>query len=135
MRIAVSDETDRMLTAAAIPSPAQIMLGGLDESIRVQDALDVEHNGADRLFRMDVDEFVLLLPETDLPGARIAAERLGKTVHNLSAEGRDGRFQISVRIGGASFPHERVQSSEDLLREANRSYRALRESDTLIFEV
>ena len=43
-------------------------------------------------------------------------------------------LQISVRIGGAAFPSDRVQSSEDLLREANRSYRALREAEKLIFE-
>ncbi len=92
--------------------------------------------GADRLFRMDADEFVILLPETDLPGARIAAERLGKIVHGLSVEGRGGRVEVKVRIGGAVFPHERVRSSEDLLREANRSYRALREpgADKLIFD-
>jgi diguanylate cyclase (GGDEF)-like protein len=102
-------------------------------------AQEVRQNlrGADRLFRMDVDEFVLLLPETDLASARTAAERLGKVVHNLTAEGRDGRFQVSLRIGGAAFPHERVQSSEDLLREANRSYRSLREggADKLIFDL
>ena len=27
--------------------------------------------GADQLFRTDVDEFIMLLPETDLPGARV----------------------------------------------------------------
>jgi diguanylate cyclase (GGDEF)-like protein len=93
--------------------------------------------GADRLFRMDADEFVILLPETDLRGSRIAAERLGKIVHNLKAEGRSGQVDVKVRIGGSVFPHERVRSSEDLLREANRVYRALRESgpDKLIFDV
>ncbi|MHB8874009.1 MAG: GGDEF domain-containing response regulator [Myxococcaceae bacterium] len=92
--------------------------------------------GADRLFRMDADEFVILLPETDLNGAHIAAERLGKIVHNLEAEGRGGKLLVKVRIGGAVFPHERVRTSEDLLREANRVYRALRETgpDKLIFD-
>jgi len=35
------------------------------------------------------------------------------------------------------FPHERVHSSEDLLREANRVFRALRdaEPDMRVFEV
>jgi diguanylate cyclase (GGDEF)-like protein len=92
--------------------------------------------GADRLFRMDVDEFVILLPETDLPGARIAAERLGKIVNGLRAVGRSGSMEVKIRIAGAVFPHERVHSSEDLLREANRVYQALREAgpDHLIFE-
>lgn len=93
--------------------------------------------GADRLFRMDVDEFVILLPETDLPGARIAAERLGNIVHGLRAVGRSGSVEVRIRIAGAVFPHERVHSSEDLLREANRVYQALREAgpDTLIFDL
>jgi len=93
--------------------------------------------GADALFRMDADEFVVLLPETDLRGARIAAQRLGTVVHALKPEGRNGPFESHIRIGGAVFPHERVHSSEDLLREANRVYRSLRDrgSDTLIFEI
>ncbi|MFL5322193.1 MAG: response regulator [Myxococcaceae bacterium] len=83
--------------------------------------------GADRVFRMDVDEFVVLLPETDLVGARIAAERLHSIVSTLAAHGRDGAVKVSIRVGGAVFPSERVRSSEDLLREANRVYRQLRD--------
>src|SRR5262249_46456973 len=40
---------------------------------------------ADRLFRLDHDEFVVLLPETDLPAARVAADRLGRIVEHLTA--------------------------------------------------
>lgn len=91
--------------------------------------------GADRLFRMDVDEFVVVLPETDLPAARLAAERLGGLVHQLTAKGRHGAVEVRVRIGGAVFPHDRVRGTEDLLREANRVYQALRDSDRLVFEL
>ncbi len=93
--------------------------------------------GADRLFRMDADEFVIVLPETDLPGARIAADRLGQIVHHLTAEGRDGKLEVRVRIGGAVFPDEKVRSSEELLREANRVYRSLRDpgQEKLVFDV
>jgi diguanylate cyclase (GGDEF)-like protein len=83
--------------------------------------------GADRLFRMDADEFVVLLPETDIKGAHIAADRLASLVNGLEAVGRNGKATVIVRVGGAVFPHERVSTSEDLLREANRVYRALRE--------
>jgi len=93
--------------------------------------------GADRLFRMDVDEFVILLPETDLQGSRVAAQRLGNIVNGIKVTGRSGPVPVRIRIGGAVFPHERVHSSEDLLREANRAYRALREAgpDKMIFDV
>ena len=90
--------------------------------------------GADQLFRVADDEFVVLLPETDLKGARVAAERLGKIAFALKAEGRDGPFEVRIRVGGAVFPHERVHSTEDLLREANRVYAALRQADKLVFD-
>ena len=92
--------------------------------------------GADRLFRVDSDEFVVLLPETDLGGAKVAADRLLEIVHSLKAEGRLGATDPRVRVGGAVFPSDRIRTSEDLLREANRSYRALVESSAqLVFAV
>ncbi len=109
-----------------------------DEFIaRMANEIRASLRGADRLFRLDADEFVILLPETDLKGAHVAALRLGQIVHGLKAEGRDGVIDVKVRIGGAVFPHERVRSSEDLLREANRSYRALRDArpDKLVFDL
>jgi diguanylate cyclase (GGDEF)-like protein len=104
---------------------------------RMANEIRASLRGADRLFRMDADEFVVLLPETDLKGAHITAERLGMLVRALAAEGRNGKILVRVRIGGAVFPHERVRSSEDLLREANRVYRALREEGAgkLVFDV
>jgi diguanylate cyclase (GGDEF)-like protein len=88
--------------------------------------------GADRLFRVDSDEFVVLLPETDLAGAKIAADRLAQIVRGVTAEGRSGVVDPHVRFGGAVFPSEQIRSSEDLLREANKSYRALVEQRTML---
>jgi len=91
--------------------------------------------GADQLFRLDVDEFVILLPETDLRGARIAGERLLKLVGGLPLPGRPGTQGAPLRVAGAMFPHDRVQSTEDLLREANRVFQELRESaDRRVFD-
>ncbi len=92
--------------------------------------------GADRLFRVDSDEFVVLLPETDLVGAKVAADRLLQIVHALKPEGRLGAVDPKVRFGGAVFPSEKIRTSEDLLREANRSYRGLVEKATqLVFGI
>ncbi|MCU0696445.1 MAG: response regulator [Myxococcaceae bacterium] len=85
--------------------------------------------GADRLFRIDTDEFVALLPETDLPGARIVAERMLTLLQAIPIEGPHGRLRVVTRFGGAVFPSDRVRSSEDLLREANKSFRALQASE------
>ncbi len=99
----------------------------------IRDAL----RGADRLFRLDVDEFVVLLPETDLRGARVTAERLSGLVRGLKTDGRNGAVEVRIRFAGATFPHERVNSSEDLLREANRVYQTLRAGgpDALVFRL
>jgi diguanylate cyclase (GGDEF)-like protein len=93
--------------------------------------------GADQLFRMDLGEFVILLPETDLQAARIAAGRLGQVLQNVIGEGREGPVSVSARIGGSAFPGDGVNSTEDLLREANRVYRVLRETHPpkFIFDV
>lgn len=84
--------------------------------------------GADRMFRMDADEFVMLLPETDLKGAKIVADRVAELIRAVPAEGRAGPFVPRFRLGGSVFPDDHVRGGEDLLREANKSYRALREA-------
>lgn len=81
--------------------------------------------GADRLFRVDSDEFVVLLPETDRPGARQVGSRILEVMRNVVVEGPSGPLNVSTSCGGAVFPSESIRSTEDLLREANRSYRAL----------
>lgn len=92
--------------------------------------------GADRLFRVDTDEFVVLLPETDLPGARIVAERLAATLKAITADGPNGKVSVVARFGGAVFPNERVRTTEDLLREANHSYRGLQQRPgTVLFDL
>ena len=83
--------------------------------------------GADRLFRTDVEEFVVLLPETDLAGARAAAERLEAHARELRAEGPSGPVAPLLRVACAVFPQPHVHSGEDLLRDANRRFLQLRE--------
>lgn len=131
--------------------PVAALVLGFDDYQRLRSQLGREHcdefvaqvtseirgtlREADRVFRIDEDEFVVLLPETDLPAARVAADRLGRVVHQLTAKGRRGDVSAQVRIGGAVFPNERVQGREDLLREANRIFRSLRESERLVFDL
>jgi diguanylate cyclase (GGDEF)-like protein len=92
--------------------------------------------GADHLFRFDADEFVVVLPETDLKGARITADRLAAVVQRIPAEGSLGRVNVVARFGGAVFPGDAVRTTEDLLREANKSLRALQERRTAkVFEL
>lgn len=83
---------------------------------------------ADCLFRLDGGEFVVVLPDTDRPGARITADRLARVVSAINAVGRSGPVDLTIRFGVASYPSETVKSGEDLLREANTSLRALQRS-------
>ncbi len=91
--------------------------------------------GADRLFRVDADEFIVLLPETDAEGARILAERLLHAANQLLASGALEESVRTLRFGGALFPTPGIHSAEDLLREANRSYRQLKTTRTLMFSL
>ncbi len=88
---------------------------------------------ADRLFRIDSDEFVLLLPETDLAGGKLVAQRILDVMKDIVAEGVERRQGVTVRCGGAVFPADTVRTSEDLLREANKSYRALEPAGRQLF--
>jgi diguanylate cyclase (GGDEF)-like protein len=82
--------------------------------------------GGDRLFRMEKEQFVLMLPETDLRGARLAAERLAKIAAGVSVSGRRGeKVEVILRFGGAVFPDESVHGGEELLARATESWRGL----------
>ena len=84
-------------------------------------------------FRMDVDEFVVLLPETDLAGARMRRGAAGGPRRATSTrKGPTGPCAAPLRVAGAVFPHAHVHSGEDLLREANRSFLAQRERQRVL---
>jgi diguanylate cyclase (GGDEF)-like protein len=87
--------------------------------------------GADRVFRLDTDEFVVLLPETDLMGAHIAASRLSTLARGVRPPTSPG---ATVRFGAAIFPSANVRTAEDFVREAHRSYRALVGTSRELFE-
>jgi DNA-binding response OmpR family regulator len=71
----------------------------------------------DRIYRLQHDQFVLLLPETPLPGARVAVER----VRQGWTRERPSPPTFSVAI--AHSPHPAIQNSRHLLEEASRLLR------------
>lgn len=89
---------------------------------------------ADRVFRVDPGEFVLLLPETDLAGAHLVARRVLEVTRDVAAEGSNGKVPTTLRCGAAVFPAVNARTSEELLREANASYHALRPAGRALFE-
>jgi diguanylate cyclase (GGDEF)-like protein len=76
---------------------------------------------ADCIYRIDVEAFVALLPDTDGLGARQAAQRLmeSTTARPLEMPGRV--CPITVSMGVSSLSHRTDQQPDDLLREANNA--------------
>ncbi|MFN7133085.1 MAG: response regulator [Myxococcales bacterium] len=75
----------------------------------------------DRIYRLDHETFVALLPETDSAGASRAAERLVRDVGGIVIP---RPRPLGLYVGLASFPEQSCQNADELLREANRAHEA-----------
>jgi diguanylate cyclase (GGDEF)-like protein len=82
---------------------------------------------ADLACRYGGDEFCLLLPETDLEGARIIAERIRKTVSRLVTDVDGDAARTTASIGVAAFPQHDTGDLRGLLLKADQAlYQAKR---------
>lgn len=75
----------------------------------------------DRLGRIGGEEFAVLLPETAMEGAHLAAERILAVVRAARVDvGADTMVRFSVSIGAATVkPETRTQTLEELMHEAD----------------
>jgi diguanylate cyclase (GGDEF)-like protein len=88
-------------------------------------AVQGELRGADLACRYGGDEFCLLLPETDLSGARAIAERVRTAVAALVVHVDSLAIRTTTSIGVAAFPATRAADPKTLLRKADEAlYRA-----------
>jgi diguanylate cyclase (GGDEF)-like protein len=83
---------------------------------------------SDRLFRLDDDDFVLLLPETDEVGATTCAHRMSELVAELEVVTDRGGLRLALTHGTATFPAPDVLAPEDLVRRASASLAAARDA-------
>jgi|GEM_PF-3036112 len=60
----------------------------------------------DVIGRYGGDEFVIVLPESDLHSARLAAERLGESISSKPVETNAGAVNITVSLGVATLSEE-----------------------------
>ena len=74
----------------------------------------------DAFARYGGEEFVIMLRTTPLDNALILAERLRKTVENLSVVYEGKNIPVTVSMGVATLDPERVVSVEELLKEADQ---------------
>jgi diguanylate cyclase (GGDEF)-like protein len=85
----------------------------------------------DTLARLGGEEFVILLPETDLAEARYIAERLRRTLEHTPINTDSGLLNVTVSIGVMSHPtsdaelpvHKLVQRADQAMYLAKRSGR------------
>ena len=87
-----------------------------------------EQRAFDIVARFGGEEFVVILPETVSGGARIFAERIIRKVasHPFGEGGQP--IHVTVSVGIACYPDDRVQDSESLLKLADQNlYKAKQE--------
>jgi diguanylate cyclase (GGDEF)-like protein len=91
---------------------------------RLVDAAREELRSNDILARMGGDEFLALLPNTDVVGALSVAERLRNRIANLAIECEGRRFGITISIGIAAFGPGEETIDSTLTRADQALYRA-----------
>src|SRR3989344_6088735 len=86
---------------------------------KVAEAMSAQLHASDSLYRYGGEEFVILLPETDIRGALVAAESIRRKVADISVR-LDGNQTITVTIsvGVACFPQD-MDNQDELLKKAD----------------
>ncbi|PZX48564.1 sensor domain-containing diguanylate cyclase [Cereibacter changlensis] len=94
-----------------------------DDCLRqVAGVLGASGRPTDFAARTGGEEFVILLPETDLAGARVIAEEVRASVEGLCIDHPDSvGGTVTVSIGIAAADPDSIMMPEDLLEEADRA--------------
>jgi len=103
---------------------------------QVGEFLRREARSVDLVARYGGEEFVLVMPETTLQGASVFAERLRRRMaaHDFAEPGEEPLY-LTVSIGLAGFPNERVTSADSFVALADQAlYRAKNEGRNLVRE-
>jgi diguanylate cyclase (GGDEF)-like protein len=79
----------------------------------------------DSACRYGGEEFVVIIPDTDLNGAMIVAERIRESVENHIMDGPEGKFNVTLSGGIAFMDQQGLIPRMDLLKKADSAlYRA-----------
>lgn len=107
-------EINDRLGHAAGDEALKKVVGAVRENLREQDIFA----------RAGGDEFRVLLPETDLTGARQVAERIGEAVSQLRATSPKGEADLSVSIGITVYRPEDATLDDTIVRADEAVYQA-----------
>lgn len=84
--------------------------------------IDLGTRTSDVKARYGGDEYIVAMPETDLPGAELVANRLRESIEAAKHKGHDDKeFSVTASIGVASFGKGRHASYRELVKEADRA--------------
>ena len=91
----------------------------------IADSLRAACRDTDEVFRYGGDEFALILPGTEGPGALEVATRIGRSIRGMGADG-DGSRGISCSVGVATFPVDASDQAGMILAADRACYAAKR---------
>ncbi|MBM3524480.1 MAG: sensor domain-containing diguanylate cyclase [Alphaproteobacteria bacterium] len=93
-------------------------LAGSHALVEVGDVLRRIVRETDVVARYGGDEFVVVLPETPLPGALVIAERIRKKVEDYRFAAHDNGIRLTVSLGVANCPKHTL-TAEGLIKKAD----------------
>jgi two-component system cell cycle response regulator len=97
------------------------------------DLLRREVRSVDAVARYGGEEFVIVLPETGAHGALVFAERMRARIQQFSFGTPEQLVRVTVSIGVASFPDQKVSSPDTFLATADSAlYRAKADGRNLV---
>jgi len=99
--------------------------GGDEVLVLLAELIKGELRSFDIAARYGGEEFAIVLPETPLADALAVAERLRRHVQEFTYSGALRELTLTVSLGVASFPGERVHCIDSLIHQADHAlYRA-----------
>jgi len=89
--------------------------GGDGALVQLAAGLRQAIRGIDHMFRSDVDEFTILLPETPKDGATVVLERIQSQAEDRTLFGAAIKPEPALEVGQATRPEDSVESGGELL--------------------